>query len=178
MERLALSFLPFQQVNFALSLDLSKGVIMAIWTSVGHAMRRRMGAPSNHHESAGKTMARNIPTTEEILASAEHANSARRYVGMDVAKSVEAVKPERGTLIGKKNKQASDPTAGGKANRKNNLVNSSSASERMGARYSIKAKFAPTVAPEAAPTMANAKVVPSVAGKQSPNFEGGIQGSM
>ena len=71
---------------------------MALWTSLGHAMRRRMGAPSNHHESAGKTMARNIMTPEEVIASAQHKESARRYVGMDVAKTVEAVKPEKGTL--------------------------------------------------------------------------------
>ena len=60
---------------------------MALWTSMGHAMRRRMGAPSSHHEAAGKSMARNIMTPEEVIASAQHANSARRYVGMDMAKT-------------------------------------------------------------------------------------------
>lgn len=44
---------------------------MALWTSMGHAMRRRMGAPSSHLEAAGKSMSKDIPTTEEILASAE-----------------------------------------------------------------------------------------------------------
>lgn len=145
---------------------------MASWTSLGHAMRRRMGAPSSHHEAAGKSMARNIMTPEEVISSAEHANSARRYVGMDMAKTVEAVKPERGTLKPKGNKQASDPTAGGKANKKNVLAGNAVASERMGARYRVSAKF-PTIAPEAAPTMANAKIVPSASGKQSPNFGAG-----
>ncbi len=84
---------------------------MASWTSVGHALRRRMGAPSSHHESAGIAMARNIMTPEEVIASAQHANSARRYVGMDIAKSVEAVSPEKGKLMPKKNTQAADPTA-------------------------------------------------------------------
>ena len=54
---------------------------MATWTSMGHAMRRRMGAPSNHLESAGKGMSSNNMTPEDVIASAEHANSARRYVG-------------------------------------------------------------------------------------------------
>ena len=147
---------------------------MALWQSLGHAMRRRMGAPSSHHEAAGKSMARNIMTPEEVIASAQHANSARRYVGMDMAKTVEAVKPEKGTLKPKGNKQASDPTAGGKANKKNVLVNSATASERAGARYRVAAKFAPTVAPEAGPTMANAKTISSASGKQSPNFNDGM----
>lgn len=146
---------------------------MANWTSLGHAMRRRMGAPSSHHEAAGKEMARNFMTPEEVIASAQHANSARRYVGMDIAKSVEAVAPEKGKLMPKKNTQAADPTSGGKANRKNILVNNATASERMGARHRVMAKY-PTVAPEAAPTMANAKVIRSVAGKQSPNFGDGM----
>ena len=110
---------------------------MALWTSMGHAMRRRMGAPSSHHEAAGKSMSKSVPTTEEILASAAHSKSPRRYIGMDVVKSVEAVGPEKGTLVPKKNKQASDPTAGGKANRKNVSAGSAAQSERMGARYNI-----------------------------------------
>ena len=146
---------------------------MALWTSMGHAMRRRMGAPSSHIEAAGKSMARNIMTPEEVIASAQHANSARRYVGMDMAKTAEAVKPEKGTLVSKKNKQASDPTIADKANKSNVLAGNAAASERMGARYRVSAKF-PTVAPEAGPTMANAKVIKSASGKQSPNFGDGM----
>jgi hypothetical protein len=146
---------------------------MAVWTSMGHAMRRRMGAPSNHLEAAGKSMSRDIPTTEEILSSAKHKGSPRKYVGMDVAKTAQPVMPERGTAIKKKNTQAADPTAGGKANRKNKLVNNAAASERMGARYSTSVKFPEGTEPAAAPTMRNARTVPSVMGKQSPNFAGG-----
>ena len=139
---------------------------MAKWTSLGHAMRRRMGAPSNHLEAAGKTMARNHMTPEEVIASAEHKNSARRYMGMDAAKATPAA-PSRGTAIKKKNTQAADPTSGGKANRKN-VLNST---ERMGARYTVSAS-APSIAPEAGPTMQNAKIIPSVMG-ESKNFSGG-----
>ena len=147
---------------------------MALWTSMGHAMRRRMGAPSSHHEAAGKSMSKSVPTTEEILASAEHSKSPRRYVGMDAAKSFEAVKPEKGTLMPKKNTQASDPTAGGKANRKNVSAGNAVQSERMGARYNVSVKFPAGHEPAAAATMANAKVVPSVAGRQAPNFGDGM----
>ena len=147
---------------------------MASWTSLGHAMRRRMGAPSNHHEAAGKSMARNHMTPEEVLSSAEHKNSARKYVGQDASFTSPSAKPAKGTLIGKKNTQASDPTAGGKANKKNVSAGNAAASERMGARYRTKVNFAPTIAPEAGPTMQSAKMVPSVAGRQAPNFDDGM----
>ena len=144
---------------------------MALWTSVGHAMRRRMGAPSNHLEAAGKTMARNIPTPEEIIASAAHSKSPRKYMGMDAAKSAQPVMPERGKAIAKKNTQASNPTAGGKVNKKNVLGNNAAASERMGARYATSVKFPEGHEPAAAPTMASAKTVPSVP-SQSKSFYG------
>ena len=148
---------------------------MALWTSMGHAMRRRMGAPSSHHEAAGKSMSKSVPTTEEILASAAHSSSPRRYVGMDAAKFTNASgTPEKGTLMPKKNTQASDPTAGGKANRTNVSAGNAAQSERMGARHRISVKFPAGHEPAAAATMANAKVVPSVQGRQAPNFGAGI----
>lgn len=147
---------------------------MASWTSLGHAMRRRMGAPSSHLEAAGKSMARNNMTPEEVIASAEHANSPRKYVGQTAGVANVSGAPMRGTLIGKKNTQAGDPTAGGKANRKNVLVNNAAASERMGARYVVGANFPAVHSIEASATMQNAKIVPSVAGKNSPNFNAGM----
>ena len=148
---------------------------MALWTSMGHAMRRRMGAPSSHIEAAGKSMSNSVPTTEEILASAAHSKSPRRYVGMDAAKFTNASgTPEKGNLMPKKNTQASDPTAGGKANRANVSAGNAAQSERMGARYNIGVKFPTGHEPAAAATMANAKIVPSVAGRQAPNFGDGM----
>ena len=147
---------------------------MATWTSMGHAMRRRMGAPSNHHEAAGKGMSRNNMTPEEVIASAEHANSPRRYMGMDAAQfnNVSGT-PSVGKLMPKKNTQAADPTAGGKANKTNVLVGNSAASERMGAQYRVTAKFPAIHSSEAGATMMNAKIIPSVAGRQNPNFQSG-----
>ena len=150
---------------------------MALWTSMGHAMRRRMGAPSNHHEAAGATMSKNLPTPEEVISSAEHANSARKYIGQVSGAANASGSPVKGTLVAKKNTQAGDPTAGGKANKKNVLVNNAAASERMGAKFTISAKMPAPINIEASATMANAKIVPSVMGKQSANFQGGMGSS-
>lgn len=149
---------------------------MALWSSMGHAMRRRMGAPSSHLEAAGKSMSKNIPTTEEILASAAHASSPRRYMGMDAAKVAPSA-PSRGTAVAKKNTQAADPTAGGKANRANVSAGNAAASERMGARHRISVKFPAGHDPAAAATMANGRMISSVAGRQAPNFNDGNSSS-
>jgi len=151
---------------------------MANFSDMGHAMRRRMGAPSSHLESAGKSMSKNIPTTEEILASAAHASSPRRYMGMDAAKfnNVSGT-PTVGTQIPKKNTQAGDPTSGGKANRSNVSAGNAAQSERMGARHRISVKFPAGHDPASSETMANGRVVRSVAGRQAPNFNDGNSAS-
>ena len=151
---------------------------MALWSSMGHAMRRRMGAPSSHLEAAGKSMSKNIPTTEEILASAEHASSPRRYMGMDAAKvnNVSGT-PTVGTQMPKKNTQAGDPTAGGKTNRSNVSAGNAAQSERMGARHRISVKFPAGYDPAASATMSSGRVVRSVAGRQAPNFNDGNSAS-
>jgi hypothetical protein len=128
-------------------------------------MRRRIGAPSNHLESAGQEMSeRNHPTADEAAEYASGAGSARIPMGQSPSAS-----PSAGTLIPKKSTQAADPTAGGKANRVN--------IERVGATYRVNAKFTPTIDPAAGATMANARIIPSVQGRVNPNFDGGIQAS-
>ena len=146
---------------------------MPLWSGLGHAMRRRSGMPMNHHESVGKSMSKNMPTPEEVIASAEHANSPRKYVGQTAGVANISGAPMKGTLVQKKNKQAGDPTIANKANKKNVLVNNAAASERMGARYTVGANFPAVHSIEASATMANAKIVPSVAGRQAPNFKSG-----
>lgn len=150
---------------------------MATWTSLGHAMRRRMGAPSNHHEAAGKSMNRNMMTPEEVLASAEHANSARKYVGQMTGVANTSGAPLVGKLMPKKNTQAGDPVGNTKANRANKLAGNAAQSERMGARYVVGANFPAVHSIEASATMANAKIVPSVMGKNSPDFNYGMNNS-
>ena len=144
------------------------------WTSLGHAMRRRMGAPSNHHEATGNSMSRNNMTPEEVIASAEHANSARRYVGQVSGVANMSGAPLKGKLMPKKNTQAGDPVGATKANRTNMLAGDAAQSERMGARYVVGAKFPAVHSIEATATMANARIVPSVSGKNAPNFEYGM----
>jgi hypothetical protein len=136
-----------------------------------------MGAPSNHLElAAGKNMSKTNLTTAEILASAEHAASPRRYMGMDIA-NVAPSAPSRGTKVAKKNTQSADPTAGGKANRSNVSAGNATQSERMGARHRISVKFPAGYDPAASSTMSSGRVVRSVAGRQAPNFNDGNSAS-
>lgn len=158
---------------------------MASWTTMGHGMRRRTGAPTNHHEQAesvGQEMAeRNHPTHEEAHEAAKAVGSPRIPVGTDVYSaspeatmdSLDEISPSqmRGTLIPKKNTQAADPTGmGTKQNRGNVPYN-----ERLGASYRVTVPFTPTIDPAAGPTMQSAKIVPSVPGRANPNFQSGIE---
>lgn len=151
---------------------------MANWSGMGHAMRRRMGASSSHLESVGTMKNRNIDTPEEVLASAAHSASPRRYVGADYSGvTAPSAQPLRGKLMPKKNTQAGDPTIMNKANRKNVSAGNAAQSERMGARYVIGAKFPAVHSVEASATMANAKTISSAAGRQAPDFTYGISDS-
>jgi hypothetical protein len=137
---------------------------MATWSSVGHAMRRRMGAPSSHLESAGKKMSKDL-TPEQVIAS-----GARAYMGNDANKfNNVSGNPSVGKSMPKKNTQASDPTINDKANRQN--------VERKGAQFRITAKMPAPTNIEAASTMMNARIVPSVSGRQAPNFDAGMEGN-
>jgi hypothetical protein len=71
----------------------------------------------------------------------------------------------------RKNTQAADPTGAGS---KQNRVNI----EKIGATYRVqpKATFM-QLDPAAGPTMANARVIPSIQGRENPNFESGMQAS-
>lgn len=149
---------------------------MAKWTDTGHAMRRRMGAPSNHLESAGTTSGRQHSTHEEQYDMAKSQNSARVSLGdgpIDTPHEVMSPKqnaPAKGKLVAKKSTQSQDPTGyGGGANRSNVLYN-----EKLGASYRVSVPYTPTVDPTAGPTMASARIIPSVQGRQNPDFRGAI----
>lgn len=146
---------------------------MAHWSDQGHAMRRRSGNPTNHHESAGKSMARNHSTSDEAHSSAKAQGSTRIPMGMD-AYQVSAPPALEGTQMPRHNVQAGDPTnPGSKANRPNIPYN-----ETLGASYRVtpKSTFV-QIDPAAGPTMQSARVVPSISGRENPNFESGIQGA-
>lgn len=114
-------------------------------------------------------MARNHQTSDEAYEAASAAGSHRIAIGMD-AYSASPAPALKGTLVPKKNTQAADPTAGGKVNRQN--------IEKIGATYRVAPKSTYVqLDPAAGPTLANARVIPSVQGRANPNFEAGIQAS-
>jgi hypothetical protein len=131
---------------------------MATPYSIGHGMRRRNGTPSSSLEAAGNMKNRNHMTHHEAVDAAAQVGSPRLPIS--------AIPALQGTLVPKKSTQAMDPTAGGKANRQN--------IERIGASYHISVPFTPTIDPAAGPTMANARIIPSVPGR-TPNFGSGLQ---
>ena len=135
---------------------------MATQFSVGHGMRRRMGIPSHPLEAVGNMKNRNHLTHDEAYDAAAEVGSPRIPVS--------AAPALQGTLVPKKNVQAADPSnPGSKVNRQN--------IERIGATYRVTVPFTPTIDPAAGPTMANARIIPSVAGRANPNFQGGIEAS-
>jgi hypothetical protein len=148
---------------------------MAKWTDMGHAMRRRMGAPSNHFEAAGTSMARTHQTAEEAYDMAKSKDSSRIAMGdqdpLDIL-SAEQNAPENSTLVAKKSTQSQDPTGYGAGAPRQNILQ-----ERLGAGYSVVAETSPTIDPAAGATMANARIIPSVLGRQNPNFMGAVQDS-
>ena len=133
---------------------------MSDYRKMGHAMRRRAGAASNHMDGAGKKTSVDVPNLIEQHITAE---SAKLSVG--------AV---RGTLVPKKNTQAADPTAGGKSGGRTPILNAGG--ERLGAAYRIKSRYSVS-SPEAGATMANGRIVPSTMGSRQ-NFSSGSSDSM
>ena len=143
---------------------------MATQYSVGHGMRRRNGTPSNPLEAAGTNMARNHMTSDEAHGMAASSGSHRISVGA-AGVDFTPVMPTAGTMMPRHNTQAADPTGAGS---KQNRVNI----ENIGATYRVQPKSTfVQIDPSAGPTMANARLVPSVQGRENPNFESGIQAS-
>ena len=77
-------------------------------------------------------------------------------------------KPEKGTLMKKKNTAAGDPTKMAKPSRKFVMA------ERAGARYGIKVGFQKQVAPEAGATQGNGRLIPPAINRSKPNFSAGM----
>lgn len=157
---------------------------MATSYSVGHGVRRRAGnTPSSYTEAAGKSMSRSHPTSDEAMSAAAAAGSPRASMSMNAGavsadatmSSVDELNPGQlqGALMPKKNVQAGDPTGmGTKVNRTNVPYG-----EKLGASYRVSVPFTPTIDPAAGPTMQSARIVPSIQGRENPNFESGIQGA-
>lgn len=144
---------------------------MATQYSVGHGMRRRNGTPSNPLEAAGTSMARSHMTSDEAHSQANGAGSHRIAIGEGAVPSFTPVMPTAGTPVPRKNTQAADPTGAGTKQNRANI-------EKIGATYRVQPKTTfVQLDPSAGPTMANARIVPSVQGRENPNFENGMQAS-
>lgn len=137
---------------------------MSDYRKMGHAMRRRAGAASNHMDGSGKKTSVDVPDVVNELMTA---GSARFTVG--------AVK---GKLMPKKNTQAADPATMGPKPRRSPVKVDAGSGERLGAAGRIAAKM-PTVDPAAGATMSTARIVPSTMGsRQRQGFDGGSSDSM
>lgn len=89
--------------------------------------------------------------------------------------SFTAPKPEKGTLVAKKNVAAGDPTAAGtKQNRANRPY---AGQERLGASYGISASYAKPTAPEAGLTQANGRIVSPATIRQKDSWSEGMETS-
>ncbi len=84
------------------------------------------------------------------------------------AATATVAKPEKGTLMKKKNTAAGDPTKMAKPSRKNTMV------ERAGARYGIRVGFQKQTAPEAGATQGNGRLIPPAINRSKPNFSAGM----
>lgn len=148
---------------------------MANWASLGHGMRRRSGLPSNHHEETGEDMGRQHYTADEVSEMAHNAGSARvpmgdeAYTGAGQQDELDADQ-FAGQLVPKNSTQAMDPSNPGS---KQNRVNI----ERIGATYRVTASTTHFMDPTLGPTQQGGRIVPSVLGRQNPNFQGGEQDS-
>lgn len=146
---------------------------MADWASIGHGMRRRNGLPSNHHEETGDSMGRQHYTADEVAEMAHNAGSARVPMG-DEAFSMNQVDELSsgafaGSLVPRHNVQAGDPAAQPLAARQN--------IERIGATYRVEASTTGLMDPTLGPTQAQARIVPSVHGRNTVDFESAEQSS-
>jgi len=148
----------------------------------GHAMRRRTGAPSNYLETTGKNMTRMHKTSDEHYEDHSAAGSSRIPMGvgspdLSVYGQTDELNQSQmqGTLVPKKSTQAGDPVnPGSKSGRRTPVLNAGG--ERLGSAFVPKATYS-VIDPAAGLTMRNARLVPSVAGRQTPDFGMGMQAS-
>lgn len=133
----------------------------------GHAARRRSGASSNAYDvdplggCAGDTC-------DDAYAKAAAAGSPRIPVGGASFTNVSGA-PSPNTIPRPKAKTGAGDLSAAPAGKKTQVL-----AERSGASYGIRVKHPAPFDAAAGPTMSSARAVSSVAGRQSPNFSGGV----
>lgn len=109
---------------------------MPEWSDMGHAMRRRIGAPSSHLDGAGLTNGRQHPTHEEHYEAAKGSNSSRVALGDGPIDTPHEVMSDE---------QAAPTTASGP--------------DRNGASYKVTASSSGFMDPTVGPTSAQGRLV-------------------
>lgn len=137
----------------------------------GQAARRRSGAPSNMYESApGVDPLGGRQSPDDAYKAAAASGSPRIPLGAAGGFTNVSGAPSPNTLPRPKGgAKSGDLSAAPRPPRPPVLA------ERDGASYGIRVKSPAPFDAAAGPTMANARVVGSIAGRQSPNFSGGIE---
>jgi hypothetical protein len=119
-----------------------------------------------------------MASSDYDAALAGSANQGRKPMGKDGVSfsATSATGTGKAKLVKKGGAQAGDPTgAGSKANRSN--VAQTPGGERLGAAYSIKARYTKATDPAAGLTQANGRVIASATKRDRTNFDGGMGAS-
>ena len=98
----------------------------------------------------------NLPTPEEALAGMARVGSPRVPMGNSAIPNPVVVPPLRGELVSKAPNSKGGTDTGGPSGHRNAVPQ-----ESLGASYRVKAVTPPMTSPEAGPTTANGKIVPS-----------------
>lgn len=151
---------------------------MSDWRKSDPAVRRRAGAPSNHFDSVGPRGRVDLPTPEEALSGMARVGSPRVPMGVSMAHdfSNSSGTPVVGTLVPRGNTQSGalvDGQTVPPANAGGSAPRVPIQQERLGAQYRVSAMIPAPISPEAAPTQANGRVVPSSITREG-NFEQSI----
>jgi len=113
---------------------------------------------------------------QEALAGMAKVGAPREPMGQKpVSFTSPSAKPEQGTPVKKKNTAAGDPTAAG--TKKNRANRPYAGQERLGARYGVKASYAPQTEPAAGLTQANSKIISPSVIRQKDSWSEGMETS-
>jgi hypothetical protein len=109
----------------------------------------------------------------EAAVAAEN-TQGRKSEGSGVSFTAPSAKPEKGTLVAKKNVAAADPAVQNQGTRSNRAY---AGQERLGAAYGVKASYAPQKDPSAGATQANGRIVNPSVTRQKDSWSEGLETS-
>lgn len=125
---------------------------MPEWSDMGHAMRRRIGAPSSHLDAVGPTNGRQHSTHNEHYEAAKGSNSSRVALGDGPIDTPHEVMSD----------EQAAPSNLGKVKVVGSKVKPP-ATERSGASYNVTASASGLMDPTVGPTTAQGRLVSKTA---------------